>query len=132
MTEHDAPTTGALLAVDRIIADFGRHHRDAYFAGMATDATFLFHSTPGRIESRADYEQLWDCWQSEHSFEVVACESRNRRIQVFGTVAVFSHDVDTVIRWDGQTQALAERESIVLEQRNDVWLCVHEHLSTRS
>ena len=121
----------ALAAVDTIIANFGSHQRDAYFAGFAPEATFLFYTTPERIEYRAGYEQLWHEWERDNGFHVVSCSSSNRRIQVFGTTAVFSHDVDTVLTMDGATETVAERESIILEKRDGLWLGIHEHLSAR-
>ncbi|MEB0015080.1 nuclear transport factor 2 family protein, partial [Glaciimonas sp. Cout2] len=63
---------------------------------------------------------------------VLSCVSSERRIQVFGEVAVFSHDVASTVSVDGTVETLAERESIVLENRGGTWLAVHEHLSARS
>lgn len=121
----------ALAAVDTIIANFGAHDRDAYFAGFAPEATFLFYTAPERLESRDAYEQLWSEWERDNDFHVVSCSSTNRRLQVFGSTAVFSHDVDTVLTMDGATETVAERESIVLELRDGSWLGIHEHLSAR-
>jgi ketosteroid isomerase-like protein len=126
-----AGTAEALAAVDAIITHFGNHERDAYFAGFAPEATFLFYTTPNRVESRAAYEKLWDEWETEAGFHVLSCSSSNRRIQVFGTTAVFSHDVDTTLTMDGATESVAERESIILELRDGHWLGIHEHLSAR-
>jgi len=126
-------TTGtALAAVDAIIDDFGHHRSDAYFARFSEDATFLFHTHPHRLDSRAAYEQLWRHWEQASGFQVHSCVSSNRRMQVFGQTAVFTHDVDTVLTLDGVRDTVAERESIVLERRNEIWLCVHEHLSART
>ena len=51
MTDAAAGTEAdALGAVDRIIDDFAHHRRDAYFAGFAPDATFLFHNVDHRLE----------------------------------------------------------------------------------
>lgn len=119
----------ALAAVDAIIADFGNHRTGAYFAGFAPEATFVFHTTPERVESRAGYEALWAEWESTAGFRVRGCLSTNRRIQVFGEVAVFSHDVETILETDGTAETVFERESIVLQRRDGVWLGVHEHLS---
>lgn len=125
-------TREAQAAVDEIIDNFGNHRRDAYFAGFAPDATFLFYTHPIRLESRAAYEQLWESWEEVNGFEVHSCTSSNRRLQVFGQTAVFSHDVDTVVTLDDVTDTVAERETIVLELRDGAWLCVHEHLSSRT
>jgi ketosteroid isomerase-like protein len=126
-----AGTVEALAAVDAIITHFGNHERDAYFAGFAPEATFLFYTTPDRVESRAAYEKLWGEWEAEAGFHVHSCSSSNRRIQIFGTTAVFSHDVDTTLTMEGATESVAERESIILELRDGHWLGIHEHLSAR-
>lgn len=120
----------ALAAADAIIDDFAHHRRDAYFAGFAPDATFLFHTTPNRLDGRAAYETLWDDWERTAGFRVHGCVSTNRRIQLFGPVAVFSHDVATRLEMHGRVDTVLERESIILERRAGAWLCVHEHLST--
>jgi len=40
---------------DSLIAAFADSHAERYFAHFHPDATFLFHDTPGRIESRSAY-----------------------------------------------------------------------------
>jgi hypothetical protein len=122
----------ALAAVDAIIGHFGAHRRDDYFAGFAPEATFLFYTNDVRLESRAEYETLWSSWENEHAFGVLSCRSTNRRIQVFGDVAVFSHDVETTLTMEGAEETVFERESIVLERRADAWFGIHEHLSAGS
>ncbi|HKT55622.1 MAG TPA: nuclear transport factor 2 family protein [Microbacterium sp.] len=129
----DSPAAAdALAAVDRIIADFGANRVDAYFAGFAPEATFLFHAEPARLESRAEYEGLWASWVAASGFEVRGCRSTNRRLQVFGDIAVFSHDVDTTVHADGELSDSHERETIVMQLRDGAWVCVHEHLSLPS
>ena len=131
MTTTGLPSEAdALAAADRIIDDFGHHHRDAYFAGFAREATFLFHNVDHRLDSRAAYEELWAEWETE-GFRVRACRSSNRRVQLLGSVAVFSHDVDTESELAGVAETTHERETIVLALIDRVWLGVHEHLSKR-
>ncbi|TFC31921.1 DUF4440 domain-containing protein [Cryobacterium sp. MDB1-18-2] len=132
VADPGTPAADALAAADALISDFGNHLRDAYFSRFAPEATFLFHSAPARLESRAAYEELWDEWEQQNGFRVLSCVSSERRIQVFGEVAVFSHDVASTVTFDGTVETLAERESIVLENRGGTWLAVHEHLSARS
>ncbi|TDW29408.1 nuclear transport factor 2 family protein [Cryobacterium psychrophilum] len=122
----------ALAAVDAIIDNFRSHRKAAYFAGFAEDATFLFHTTPHRIDGRAGYEALWTEWETNDGFRVHDATSTNRRIQVFGSTAVFSHDVETTLETNGDILTVNERESIILERSDDAWLCVHEHLSIAS
>ncbi len=119
----------ALAAAQAIVEDFGAHRRDAYFARFAPDATFLFYTADARLESRAAYEQLWYAWERDAGFRVLACTSRNQRVQRAGAVAIFTHDVETRLRMDGAEQTVNERETIVLEQRPEGWVCIHEHLS---
>ena len=131
VTDTDAGNEAdALSAVDRIIDDFAHHRRDAYFAGFAPDATFLFHNVDHRLESREAYEKLWADWENE-GFQVLSCSSTNRRIQLFGSIAVFSHDVETKAKLAGVAETSRERETIVLGFTDGVWLGIHEHLSAR-
>lgn len=122
----------ALAAADTIIDDFGHHRRDAYFAGFAAEATFVFHTVPERLETRAAYEELWRDWEQNNGFRVLGCTSANRRLQLLGTVAVFSHDVTTLLESDGVEETQRERETIVLALQGGRWLGVHEHLSPAS
>ncbi|MCU1527846.1 MAG: hypothetical protein JWP75_1609 [Frondihabitans sp.] len=121
--------TSALAAADAIIDDFGHHRREGYFAGFDTDATFIFHTHPRRLESRAEYEDLWRSWEDEHGFRVHSCTSSNRRIQILGHTAIFSHDVVTDATLDAERGASYERETIVLRYRSGAWRAIHEHLS---
>jgi len=121
--------SAAITAIDYLIESFGRHDRDAYFDCFATDATFLFHNSPVRLESRKEYETLWREWEELGDFKVLSCESSKRRIQIFGDTAIFSHDVRTDLSMGGTTNTVGERESIIMHCENNKWLCVHEHLS---
>lgn len=131
MMDATVPTEAdALAAADRIIDDFAHHRRDAYFAGFSPEATFLFHNVDHRLEARKAYEELWVEWEAE-GFHVRGCRSSNRRIKLLGTVAVFSHDVDTDAEVAGVAETSHERETIVLAFDDGAWLGVHEHLSKR-
>lgn len=124
--------SSALAAINGLVDSFGRHDRDAYFGYFASDATFLFHNSAVRLESREQYEALWREWEEIGAFQVLSCTSTNRRIQIFGETAVFSHDVRTELTMAGETSTIDERESIIMHYANDEWLCVHEHLSVGS
>lgn len=127
MTALEAEVLDAAAA---LVAAFGSHDRDGYFAAFAPDATFLFHTTPGLLGSRAAYEAEWAAWEAA-GFRVLACASSDRHVQVLGAdVAVFTHAVRTRTR-DGEGEHdLAERETIVFRRAADGrWLGVHEHLS---
>ena len=128
-------TAEAELVMDvarRIVGDFGAHRREEYFAGFDADATFIFPDQPRVLQSRAEYESEWARWEREHGFHVRACRSSAAQLQMFGTTAIFTHDVDTELEWDGSLVSNHERETIVLVERAGRWLCVHEHLSART
>ena len=72
---------------------------------------------------------MWRAWEREAGFRVVECESSNQRVQEYGDMAVFTHDVHTVRLIDGAEDEVFERETIVLRRKGGSWTCVHEHLS---
>ncbi|OFI38880.1 DUF4440 domain-containing protein [Arthrobacter sp. SW1] len=124
LTESDVAA-----AAEALVAAFGASDTDAYFACFAPDATFLFHTEPERLDSRAQYRQLWDGWAAE-GWGVVDCISTNKHIQLAGTSAVFTHDVRTTIEVNGTRETLHERETIVFaKDSSGKILAVHEHLS---
>jgi ketosteroid isomerase-like protein len=121
-----------LLAVDAIIDNFAHHRRDAYFAGFAADATFVFHISAARLESREEYEREWARWEREDGFRVLSCDSTARRLQrICDDVAIFTHDVRTRVATDDGPVDQQERETIVMQRGAGGWLCIHEHLSGR-
>jgi len=112
-----------------LVAAFAASDAEAYFAHFDPDATFLFHDTPGLVGSRTAYEAMWAAWESDTGFRVLECQSTNRRVQEYGDLAVFTHDVRTVRLIDGAEDEVFERETIVLRRSGPGWICVHEHLS---
>jgi uncharacterized protein (TIGR02246 family) len=116
-------------AAEALVEAFARADTDAYFGCFSPDATFVFHTTERRLESRAEYEQLWAQWVREDGFRVVSCRSTAPRVQVLGDTAVFTHDVHTVVETTGGQQSSAERETIVFVRSGSGWTAVHEHLS---
>lgn len=115
-------------AADRLVAAFAAHDVADYFASFAPDATFLFHSAPRLMRSKAEYEAEWTSWEAD-GFRVLACETLDRRIDMITPdVAVMTHCVRT--RLAGEDEAQFERETIVFRRDPDgAWLGVHEHLS---
>ena len=120
-----------LAAAAEIVAAFGAHDVLRYFDGFAMDASFIFHSTPERLESRAAYETLWAKWETENQFRVLGCISTNHHVQTGEHFGIFTHDVETMVEMDGLVDTMRERETIVFEKRGTRWLAVHEHLSPR-
>jgi ketosteroid isomerase-like protein len=118
-----------IKAADALVAAFGEGRVEDYFAAFAPEATFVFHTTPGRIGSTAEYRELWDRWEREDDFRVLHCASSDQLVQCFGDTAVFSHRVLTDISTKSGNGSLDERETIVFQRRDGHWLAVHEHLS---
>lgn len=117
-----------LAAADRLVAAFAATDTAAYFGCFSPEATFVFHTEPARLADRAAYERLWSGWLAE-GWRVVACESRDRLVQVVGETAVFTHSVRTTALVDGAEESYDERESIVFARSGDSVVAVHEHLS---
>jgi len=121
--EADVLETAASL-----VGAFGAHDVAAYFEAFRPDATFVFHTHPEPLRSRAAYERLWDTWERD-GFRVLGCESSDQHVQVVGDVAVFTHRVRTRVRFGVEEDDLDERETIVFVREEDRWRAVHEHLS---
>ncbi len=122
-------TEEILAAADALVAAFAEGRLEDYFAAFAPEATFVFHTTPGRIGSSAEYRKIWDGWVAEDDFRVLGCESTDRLVQRFGDTAVFTHRVRTTISTKAGRSSLDERETIVFHSVHGRWLAVHEHLS---
>lgn len=117
-------------AAAKLVAAFGHHRADDYFDCFAESATFVFHNVPRTLRSREEYRTLWAEWETDSGFRVLQCRSSNGTEQVLGDVAVFTHDVTTVIRTAEGDETLLERETIVFARNpGQRWLAVHEHLS---
>ena len=132
MTSGSSATDQAMAevgaAADSLVAAFGSHDTDAYFAAFDADATFMFHTTPRLLRSRAEYELEWASWEAD-GFHVDSCEGSDRQIDlVTPDIAVMTHRVRT--RLAGVDEVQRERETIVFRRTPDNgWRAVHEHLS---
>src|SRR4051794_41817192 len=87
----------ALSALDALVEAFSRTDTTAYFAHLAPEATFVFHSEPELIAGRAAYRALWDSWVTG-GWRVVGCESSDRQGQLLGSAAVGAHRGRATIR----------------------------------
>src|SRR5690606_17510916 len=97
---------------------------------FAPDATFLFYNLGRTLENRAAYEAEWRLWEERDGFRVLGCRSKDRRVQVLGEVAIFTHAVETDLSIGGERLTNSERETIVFSRNaSGRWLAVHEHLS---
>jgi len=122
-----------LAAADRLVDAFARHDRDGYFSAFAPEATFIFHNLDRRLATRAEYEAEWALWETRDGFRVHACRSSDRDVQIAGSIAIFTHSVETDLSINGGPFTSMERETIVFEkQSTGDWLAIHEHLSPRS
>jgi len=123
-------TQEVLDAAAKIVDDFGHHRTAEYFAGFAADASFMFYTHSERLNSRADYQALWQQWETQDGFKVHGCRSSNPLVQLIGDhAAVFSHLVSSDIEFGGEVSTIAERETIVFAKQDGRWVAVHEHLS---
>ena len=122
--------TDVRAAAAELVAAFGEGRLDDYFGCFAPDATFVFHTTPERLDSVDEYRRLWARWVEEDGFRVVSCRTSDTNVQLFGDLAVVSHSVETRIATNEGQDTLHERETIVMQRGPDGrWLGVHEHLS---
>jgi uncharacterized protein (TIGR02246 family) len=119
-----------LAAAASLVEAFGHHDTEAYFDSFAPDSTFLFYTHDTLLRSRAEYQELWNDWETDR-FRVLACTSSDQHVQQLAeNVAVFTHRVHTTVRVGGSESSLDERETIVFRREDDGrWLAVHEHLS---
>lgn len=115
-------------AAAAIVDAFGATDGERYFSAFADDASFVFHTEPSRLDSRAAYERLWRTWV-ESGWRVVSCDSSERLVQPLAGGAVFSHTVDTTVETGEGRESYRERESIVFAVDGDRLVAVHEHLS---
>jgi ketosteroid isomerase-like protein len=122
-------STEVAAAAAAIVAAFGRNDPQAYFTCFAPEATFIFHTTPRRLNSRAEYQAEWSKWVKEDGFRVRSCKSTDSRVQVLGDVAIFTHSVQTELSTKQGDSRVHERETIIFEHRDSNWIAVHEHLS---
>ena len=127
---HTPDQTAVLAAADAIIEAFAATDTEAYFAGFADDASFIFHPEPARLNSRAEYESLWAGWVAS-GWRVTACSSSDRLVQPFPGGAIFSHTVATSVDSEVGPESYVERESIIFRVTGDEQrlIAVHEHLS---
>lgn len=127
MTETHSAVLSAAAA---LVGAFARHDRQAYFAAFAEEASFLFYNLDRTLEGRAAYEAEWALWETRDGFRVLSCRSTERKVQLVGEVAIFTHAVETELSVGGETVTNNERETIVFSRDPaGRWLAVHEHLS---
>lgn len=119
-----------LAAAAQIVTAFSANDAAAYFGAFAPDASFVFHPEPRRLNSRAEYEELWQGWIAD-GWRVLSCVSTDQLAHGFPGGGVFSHTVATTVDLgNGAQDSYLERESIIFRTEADGLLAVHEHLST--
>jgi len=117
-------------AAAALVAAYGSHDVERYFSRFAPEATFVFHTTPHMLGSRAAYEKEWQSWEAD-GFHVLGCRSLEGHVHMLtDDIAIFAHRVRTRVRDNAGEHDLAERETIVFRHEPDGrWVGVHEHLS---
>jgi ketosteroid isomerase-like protein len=117
-------------AADVLVSAFGAHRTEEYFGAFHPDATFVFHTSPMRLDSREQYREEWARWEREDGFRVLECLASGQMIQRFGDVAILTHSLATRVALSSGEETVRERETIVFQrQPGGDWLAVHEHLS---
>jgi len=65
-----------------------------------------------------------------HDFDgYFSCFDEKTVFILFGSVAIFSHDVATTLGTNDGDKSFNERETIVFNEVSGKWVGVHEHLS---
>lgn len=112
-----------------LVAAFAGHERQRYFNSFAPTATFIFYNSDRVFHNRAEYENEWKAWEAT-GFKVLGCQSINGSVMVLSEdVAIFTHQVRTKLNTQEGVFETGERETIVFQLLNGIWLGVHEHLS---
>ena len=118
-------------AATALVAAFGAHDSEAYFASFAPTSSFVFHNVDHVVTSREAYETLWRRWEAD-GFQVLGCESSNGAITMLSDeIGVFTHTVRTTVADPADPAGpllLGERETIIFQLIDGRWLGVHEHL----
>ena len=117
-----------LAAAAALIAAFAANDVPAYFAAFTPEASFIFHHVAYVMRGRAAYEAEYAAWL-QGGFEVLECTSSRQTVQLYGDMAVFTHQLFTRTRSNAGETALHERETIIFRHIDGRWLGVHEHLS---
>ncbi|MEV8312355.1 nuclear transport factor 2 family protein [Streptomyces flavidovirens] len=147
----DAEAEVRVAAAD-LVAAFGAHDTDRYFAAFAEDATFLFPTEPRFLATRAEYEERWRAWEAD-GVRVLDCRTSDTEVRLVGEgMALLTHRVRTRLRVKGagepaeqgagqtaehaageaagEEEELRERETVLFRRAPDGrWLVIHEHLS---
>jgi len=120
-----------LAAAERLLTAFAAGNTEEYFACFDPEATFIFHSLPGRISSTAEYRTLWAQWVRELDLRVLGCSSSDQTVDfISDDAALFTHSVEVSVQTRMGKEQRHERESIVFVRRpGGAWFALHEHLS---
>ena len=120
-----------LDAVAEMVNAFGASDTEAYFDCFDESATFIFYYEPQRLNSRKEYESVWQSWLDQ-GITVASCRSTNQRVQLAGATALFLHDVETEVAENGIVETRWERETITFTRLDDGSVrAIHEHLSAQ-
>ena len=123
------PEAEILAVYDKLLANLLAGRREEFIAGYKPDVSLVCYGVSGRIDCREEFRLLIESWERDNGFEMYSARSTDRRGQFVGTAAVFTHTLETQFRFDGVTDRKFERETLVFENVDGVWLCAHEHMS---
>ena len=123
------------MTADMVMMDYGDWDVPSYLSRFARNLRIVLYTDGGQT-----FNSL-DAWATElrrlhdAGFRVHSCSSTNQNIGVLGDgrVAVFDHDVETVVSFEGKRLRLFEYETIIFELIDDSrWQVVYKHLSERA
>jgi len=115
---------------DSLVDAFGTNNVERYFEHFDKNATFIFYTHDKILYSRQEYVELWNQWVRESNFTVLSCTTGNRDVRFSDAeTAILTHEVTTLLSFDGNPEQVNERETIVFHKKSDGWRAIHEHLS---
>ena len=108
---------------------FAKNDLPRYFGSFLPEASFIFPIVDHVMHSPAEYAAEWQRWVEADDFKVTECLSFDRKIQVYGDLAIFTHRIITRSTGHSGERTLHERETIIFKRVGGVWMAAHEHVS---
>jgi len=118
-----------LATVEGLEARLDAGDLDAYFAGFAPDATFVFHDEERRLESPGEYRALLEERIAGSGLRFLDRRRSEVRVQRWEDGAVVSFLDEATYEWEGDRETTRGRASWVLRREGGRWVVVHVHIS---
>ncbi|HWO69487.1 MAG TPA: nuclear transport factor 2 family protein [Actinomycetota bacterium] len=118
-----------LATVEGLEARLDAGDLDAYFAGFAPDATFLFYNEERRLESTAEYRALLEERIAGSGLRFLDRLRSEVRVQRWEDVAVVTFLDEATYEWEGDRETTRGRASWVLRRDGERWVVIHVHIS---